>query len=158
MTSSGVMLSLEEECLSWMNFGSRQSSYSIRSVDKVPDSVLDIVHRNIEELIMELNKENIINLLRNNDKAIGRALVVLYNNQTFDEKQNQDVKYLNNKGFRPCHARVGSSMAEQFIRRGSLTPAQARYWRVAGKEGMRIGIYTRQLIEAAIEKKKGAVK
>ena len=107
---------------------------------------------------MELNKENIINLLRNNDKAIGRALVVLYNNQTFDEKQNQDVKYLNNKGFRPCHARVGSSMAEQFIRRGSLTPAQARYWRVAGKEGMRIGIYTRQLIEAAIEKKKGAVK
>ena len=106
---------------------------------------------------MELTKENIINLLRTNDKAIGRALVVLYNNQTFDEKQHQDVKHHNNKGFRPCHARVGSSMAEQFIRRGSLTPAQVRYWRVAGKEGMRIGIYTRQLIEAAIAKKKGVM-
>jgi transcription initiation factor IIE alpha subunit len=52
---------------------------------------------------MELTKENILNLLRTNDKAIGRALVVLYNNQTFDEKEHQDVKYHNNKGFRPLH-------------------------------------------------------
>ena len=101
---------------------------------------------------MELTKANIIDLLRTNDKAVARALVVLYNNQTFDEKQNQDVKHHNNKGFRPCHGRMGTSMAEQYLRTGRLSPAQIRYWRVTGKEGMRIGIYTRQLIEAAQKK------
>ena len=35
---------------------------------------------------MELSKENIVALLANNDAAIGRALVVLNNNQTADEK------------------------------------------------------------------------
>ena len=105
---------------------------------------------------MELTKESIIDLLARNDQAIARALVVLYNNQTFDEKQNQDVKYRNNKGFRPAHARIGTSMAEQYIRTGKLSEKQVRYWRVTGKEGMRIGIYTRQLIEAA--KKKDAQK
>lgn len=101
---------------------------------------------------MELTKEKITALLRSNDNAVARALVVLYNNQTFDEQRNQDVKYLNNKGFRPCHARIGTSMAEQYLRTGRLSPAQVRYWRVTGKEGMRIAIYTRQLIEAAQKK------
>lgn len=106
---------------------------------------------------MELTKSNILRLLATNDKAIGRALVVLYENQTFDEKQAKDAKHLNNKGFRPCHARMGTSMAEQFIRRGELSSKQIAYWRVPGKEGMRIGIYTRQLIEAA-ERKAAATK
>jgi hypothetical protein len=105
---------------------------------------------------MELTKDKITDLLRTNDIAVARALVVLYNNQTFDEKQAQDAKYLNNKGFRPCHARIGTSMAEQYLRTGKLSNAQVRYWRVTGKEGMRIGIYTRQLIEAA--QKKAALK
>ena len=47
-------------------------------------------------------------------------------------------------------------MAEQYLRTGRLSPAQVRYWRVTGKEGMRIAIYTRQLIEAA--QKKAALK
>ena len=100
-----------------------------------------------------LTKDSITDLLRRNNEAVARALVVLYNNQTFDEKQQQDVKYRNNKGFRPAHARIGTSMAEQYLRTGRLSDAQVRYWRVTGKEGMRIGIYTRQLIEAAMKKK-----
>jgi len=93
------------------------------------------------------NKERIIELLEKNDVAVGRALLRLYQNQTFDERTEKDVKYRNNKGFRPCHARVGAEMAEFFKARGFLTPAQARYWRVRDKQGkMRIGIYATQLL------------
>lgn len=97
----------------------------------------------------ELTKSAIIELLRNNDKAVARALLVLFNNQTADEQQAEGTKHHNGKGFRPCHAKKGTGMAKQFIRTGSLSNAQVRYWRVTGREGMRIGIYAGQLIEAA---------
>lgn len=103
---------------------------------------------------MELNKSNIVNLLEENDRAIGRALVVLLQNQTHDEQISENTKYLNNKGFRPCHARVGTSMATFYKRNGYLTPKQISYWRRRDKTGaMRIGIYWKQLIKAAEEKK-----
>lgn len=93
------------------------------------------------------NKDRIVELLQRNDIAVGRALLRLYQNQTFDERVEKDAKYRNNKGFRPCHARMGVEMAEFFKRNGYLTPAQARYWRVRDKQGkMRIGIYATQLL------------
>ena len=99
---------------------------------------------------MGLTKEAIVELLATNDKAIGRALLVVNANQTFDEQRSQDVKYRNGKGFRPCHARMGTSMAQQFANRGFISPKQVAYWRKADKTGaMRIAIYWRQLIEAA---------
>ena len=101
---------------------------------------------------MAITQEQIINLLKNNDLAICRALVVLYNNQTSDEQSAETVHYLNNKGFRPCHAYMGTSMAKQFLSRGFLSKKQISYWRAEGKQGMRIGIYHRQLIEAAAAK------
>ena len=92
-------------------------------------------------------KEKIIELLSTNDKAVGRALLRLYQNQTTDERIAKDVKYTNNKGFRPCHARIGVEMAEFFKARGYLSPKQAAYWRVRDKKGaMRIGIYANQLL------------
>ena len=95
----------------------------------------------------EWTKERIVQLLETNDKAIGRALLRLYQNQTNDEQTSQDVKYRNNQGFRPCHARMGSSMAEFFRNKGYLSPKQAAYWRVRDKNGnMRIGIYANQLL------------
>ena len=62
-------------------------------------------------------KEKIIELLEKNNEAIGRALLKLNKNQTFDEQQARDAKYRNNKGFRPCHARMGTEMANWFERR-----------------------------------------
>jgi hypothetical protein len=60
----------------------------------------------------------------------------------------EDVKYRNFKGFRPCHARMGTSMAKFFQGRGYLTSKQAAYWRVRDKKGnMRIGIYANQLLK-----------
>lgn len=99
-----------------------------------------------------LTKSAVIELLASNDKAIGRALLVLFANQTPDERFTESTKHHNGKGFRPCHARIGTSMAKQFERTGKLSTLQANYWRVRGKEGMRIGIYAGQLLVAAEEK------
>lgn len=105
---------------------------------------------------MELTKENIVKLLETNDAAIGRALSVLKANQTKDEVISQDTKHHNGIGFRPAHARMGTSMAEFYESRGFLTAKQIAYWRARDRKGhMRIGIYWRQLIEAAEAKVKG---
>lgn len=104
--------------------------------------------------MIDWNKDRIVELLKTNDKAVGRALLRIYQNQTADEQVSKDVKYRNNKGFRPCHARVGAEMAEFFKSRGFLTAAQARYWRVADKNGnMRIGIYATQLLNEVVADK-----
>lgn len=100
-----------------------------------------------------LTKDQITGLLETNDRAIGRALLVLLSNQTLDEQIGETVKYHNGKGFRPCHGRVGTSMANFFQQRGFLTEKQIAYWRRPDKNGtMRIAIYWRQLAEAAEKK------
>jgi hypothetical protein len=96
----------------------------------------------------EWTKERIVALLELNDKAVGRALVRLNQNQTNDEQAVERVKYRNGEGFRPCHARMGTSMAKFFERNGYLSPKQVAYWRVRDKSGnMRIGIYAGQLLK-----------
>jgi hypothetical protein len=102
---------------------------------------------------MSLTKEHIIDLLRTNDKAICRALVVLNERQTADEQSQEMTRHHNNKGFRPCHARMGTSMANFFTRNGYLSPKQIAYWRKETPTGkMRIEIYAGQLLEIAKEK------
>ena len=101
---------------------------------------------------MELTGNAIIELLRTNDTAIVRALVVLNERQTTDEQISEHTKHRNNRGFRPCHARMGTSMAKFYLKKGYLTPKQIAYWRKQGKEGMRIAIYWRQLLDAAHKK------
>ena len=98
---------------------------------------------------MNLTGTDIVKLLATNDKAVARALVVLKNRQTADEQVSKDSKHLNGRGFRPQHARLGTGMAEFYERNGYLSPKQVAYWRVRGKEGMRISIYWRQLLEEA---------
>jgi hypothetical protein len=95
----------------------------------------------------EWNKEKILNLLAVNDKAVGRAILRVYANQTQDEQNLQHVIYKNGKGFRPQHARMGTSMAEFLLKKGFLSSKQVAYWRVRDKKGtMRIGIYANQLL------------
>lgn len=94
------------------------------------------------------NKDKIVHLLETNDKAVARALVRLNANQTADEQDQETVKYQNGKGFRPCHARMGSSMAKFFEKRGYLTQKQVEYWRKRDRKGnMRIDIYAGQLMK-----------
>lgn len=100
-----------------------------------------------------LSKEYIVKLLEKDDRAIARALIVLTARQTSDEQASETTRYLNGRGFRPCHARMGTSMAQFFKQRGYLTEKQVSYWRVRDKTGaMRIGIYAGQLLEEAVAK------
>lgn len=101
---------------------------------------------------MELTGNDIVNLLRTNDKAVVRALVVLNERQTTDEQNSERTKHRNDRGFRPCHAKMGTSMAKFYKRNGYLSPKQIAYWRKEGKEGMRIAIYWRQLLAEAHKK------
>jgi hypothetical protein len=97
-----------------------------------------------------VSKEQIVKLLQEDDRAIARALVVLTARQTVDEQAAENTRYLNGRGYRPCHARMGTSMSQFFQRRGFLTPKQIAYWRVKEKTGkMRIEIYAGQLVEEA---------
>jgi hypothetical protein len=99
----------------------------------------------------EWTKEKIETLLETNDKAVGRALVRLTELQTADEVVEEDTKYRNGKGFRPCHARMGTSMAKFYQKSGFLTPKQINYWRVRDKSGKsRIGIYAGQLLRVFV--------
>lgn len=97
-----------------------------------------------------LTKESIVQLLKTDKRAVARALVVLHNRQTNDEQAQEGTRYLNGRGFRPCHARMGSSMAKQFSKLGFLSEKQINYWRATDRAGnMRIGIYWSQLLEEA---------
>lgn len=97
-----------------------------------------------------VTREQIVALLKTNDKAIARALVALNARQTADEQASENTRHHNGMGFRPCHARMGTSMAKFFERNGYLTPKQINYWRLPMKGGkMKIEIYAGQLLEVA---------
>lgn len=99
---------------------------------------------------MQHTIESIKHLLATNDRAVGRALVVLKNRQTGDEQRSKSTKYHNGRGFRPAHARLGCDMANFFESRGFMTPRQVAYWRHTMRDGnSRIEIYARQLLEEA---------
>lgn len=107
---------------------------------------------------MILSKQSIIDLLEKNDKAVMRALIVLTDRQTADEQATEATRHHNMRGFRPCHARMGTSMGKQAARYGRLSPKQLAYWRRPMKDGkMRIAIYAGQLLEVAREKNKQTV-
>ena len=100
-----------------------------------------------------LTKEEIVTLLVTNDRAIGRALLVLKERQTTDEQACEMTRHQNGRGFRPCHARMGTSMAEFFAKYNRLSEKQIAYWRKRDRSGaMRIGIYWKQLAEEAAAK------
>ena len=100
-----------------------------------------------------LTREGIVELLKTSDRAVARALVVLNERQTADEQAQEETKYRNGRGFRPCHSRMGSSMAKFYAARGFLTSKQTNYWRMKDRKGkMRIEIYSGQLLEVAEQK------
>ena len=95
-------------------------------------------------------RSQIVDLLRTNDRAVARALVVLAARQTADEQASESTHHNNGRGFRPCHARMGTSMARFYQRFNRLSNKQIAYWRATMKDGkMRIEIYAGQLLEEA---------
>jgi hypothetical protein len=63
-------------------------------------------------------KLSIVELLKTNDRAVARALVVLNERQTADEQAGQSTFKSNGRGFTPADAYMGTSMAIQFAKWG----------------------------------------
>jgi hypothetical protein len=95
-------------------------------------------------------REQITKSLETNDLAVLKAILTVDRNQTQDEQADENTRYRNGMGWRPAHARMGSSLAKFFKERGYLTTNQIEYFKKRGKEGMRIALYWRQLMEAKV--------
>lgn len=103
-------------------------------------------------------REQIETVLSRKDKlgmhAVGRALVHLKNRQTADEQRSESTRNLNGRGFQPVHAKIGTSMANFYEKRGFLSPKQVAYWQkgTAKVSKPRICRYGGQLVEEALLK------
>lgn len=101
-----------------------------------------------------LTKAALVAKLETDDRWVARAVVALNKRQTHDEVAAEMTKYTNNRGFRSCDARMGTSMAQFYSRNGYLTPKQVAYWRKRQRNGvMRIAVYANQLLSIAAESK-----
>jgi hypothetical protein len=102
-----------------------------------------------------MNKDTIANLLKTNNKAVARAVVVLNERQTAAEQASEFTINNNGVGFTPADAAMGTSMAKFFLRNGYLSPKQLEYWRKPNVRGVpRICKYAGQLLDIAITKAK----
>jgi hypothetical protein len=102
-----------------------------------------------------MNKDTIANLLKTNNKAVARAIVVLNERQTAAEQASEFTINNNGVGFTPADAAMGTSMAKFFLRNGYLSPKQLAYWRKPNVRGVpRICKYAGQLLDIAITKAK----
>jgi hypothetical protein len=66
-------------------------------------------------------KESIRALLTTNDKAVERAMVVLFDRQTHDEKATEETRHHNNRGFNHGDAKKGTYMARWVLSGRQLT-------------------------------------
>lgn len=82
-------------------------------------------------------KEYIKSKLSSNPKWALKALLLVYDKQTADEKLIADTKHHNSVGFSGAHAEILSSFAQQYRSRGTLSDKQMkcvfkimpRYWK-----------------------------
>lgn len=87
-------------------------------------------------------------------EVVGRALVVLFNNQTQSEKCANSTTDENGIGFTGADARTGSLTAKYFIKHHTLLPWQIEAWTKVGSTGYpRLCKYHRQLDVAAAHRK-----
>lgn len=68
-----------------------------------------------------MKKSDIVNLLMSNDRAVVRALVVLHNLQTEDERASRATWHTNNRGFNAPDAKKLSAFAEKVKNNQRLT-------------------------------------
>lgn len=94
---------------------------------------------------MTVTKEQVKELLSTNDRAVVRALAVLFSYQTANERVVERTHHQNGRGFNHADARVMSSMAKFAERAGFLTAKQLAYLR----KGNRIYKYANQIAEHA---------
>lgn len=71
-------------------------------------------------------KEDLQELIVQNEKALFTALLRIYNKQTEDEKQNLDTREWNTVGFSGVDGHIMTSIASQYDTRGTLSYKQTK--------------------------------
>lgn len=88
-------------------------------------------------------REKVQKLLMENNKAVLRGIIAIYNRQTMDEKVAESTKQRNHQGFCAHDAPLLSLYAKQILQYGGLSPQQLNIARD------RIIRYTKQLADIA---------
>ena len=106
-----------------------------------------------------VTRESLIQMLQKPDAkyvntVVGRALVAIYERQTFDEKSSSNTLHHNSIGFTAIDAQFGTSCAKFYSRNGYLSYNQVKYWTKLNSKGIpKISKYWKQLNEIANQKK-----
>lgn len=109
-----------------------------------------VTRESLQAMIDKAIKENDTRRL---SAIIGRALVVLFDRQTQDEKESNDTNRTNSIGFSSSDARQGSITAKTFLKRGELKQFQLDMWTARQANGFsKITKYVKQLNEHAVRK------
>jgi len=96
-------------------------------------------------------KEEIKTLLEQNDRAVERGLVAIYNRQTEDEQFAQTTSHHNGRGFNGIDASFGSKLAEVVLKGWHLSPKQVACARRILRK------YAGQLLAVAQAKEEAAI-
>lgn len=106
-----------------------------------------------------VTRESIQRMLENKDPlfvaaVVGKALVVLLNNQTREEAAANVTNKDNGIGFTGADAFTGSVTAKSYLKNKTLLDWQVAKWTKKGKTGYsRLAKYHKQLNEAAMAKR-----
>lgn len=92
-----------------------------------------------------MNKSEIRSLLMSNDRAVERAMVVLFQRQTLDEQHTSSTSHLNGRGFNAFHAKNGTYYAKWVLSGRRLT---GRHLEAARRMACH---YARQLAELSVQ-------
>jgi len=103
----------------------------------------------------EWTRQDVENLLMASDKAVGKALVQLFDRQTTEEQMTDSTRNHNCRGFTPLDAEIFSSFAKRVIGGRPLTTRQLACCRKPfRKSTTKLGKYANQLLEV-IEEREG---
>ena len=76
-----------------------------------------------------LDKKEVLTLIRTSDLMVRRSLVVLYRQQTFEERQDGSTIERNEAGFNAWDAKHGTQLAEMIVNNHKLGHEQYTYAR-----------------------------
>lgn len=109
-------------------------------------------------MAVKVTKEWVQNYIDTQPKSkvvhmVGRALKVLLERQTQDEKLSNNTHEKNGRGFNKADSRSGCLSAKSYMKNGTLADWQVQQWTRLDANGYpRIAKYHRQLNEAAMAK------
>lgn len=104
-----------------------------------------VTRKSLQDMLNHTNRNYVM-------AVIGRALTVLYNNQTADEQSTNHTQVHNSIGFTGSDARSGTLTAKYYIKHKRLEDWQMQAWLRKGTNGFsRLCKYHNQLNDAAVK-------